>query len=219
MPAETVLFDTDDHLRLEGRLAIPSSMRGGVVLCHPHPQFEGSMSSAMIPALQRGLADAGLVALRFNFRGVGRSEGAYDEGRGETRDALAAIRRVREVTGDLPVSVAGWSFGALVGLNAAVTAPDIPAMVAIAPPISWSATGGLPPEPSPERVRAWRGSLLGICGTQDPFCKPARLQAWVESITDRGEVRVFENEDHFFSGGRDDLVKTVVAFLDGESLA
>src|SRR5687768_10977976 len=115
------------------------------------------MSSAMIPALQRGLIEAGLVALRFNFRGVGRSEGAYDGGRGETRDTLAAIERVRSVTGDAPLSVVGWSFGALIGLNAAVTAAGVGAFVAIAPPVSWSATGELPPEPAPERLAAWGG--------------------------------------------------------------
>lgn len=213
MPIETVRFDTSDHLRLEGRLAVPDQISGGVVLCHPHPQFGGSMSSAMIPALHRGLHDAGLVALRFNFRGVGRSEGVYDGGQGELRDALAAIEHVRAVAGSTPMSVVGWSFGALVGLAAAVTAPEIDAFVAIAPPVSWSASGDLPPAPPPERIAGWRGRALGICGTEDPFCKPKRLEAWIGEIARRSEVRVFEGEDHFFTAGRDELTKTVVEFL------
>ncbi len=213
MALTTVRFASENGLRLEGRLAVPDPPAGGVVLCHPHPQFGGSMSSAMIPALQRGLNDAGLVALRFNFRGVGRSEGAYDGGRGELRDTLAAVELVRAEVPELPLSVVGWSFGAMIGLAAAVGAPGVGAFIAIAPPVSWSASGELPPAPPPEKVSAWDGRVLGICGTEDPFCRPHRLKAWIESISSDGEARVFDGEDHFFTVGRDELTKTVVEFL------
>lgn len=213
MPVSSITFATSDGLRLEGRIAKPPSPRGAVILCHPHPQFEGSMSSALIPGLQRALETAGLLALRFNFRGVGKSEGSYDAGRGEVTDALAALDRVRAEAPGLPVSIAGWSFGALVGLSAAVTASAIEAFVAIAPPVSWSASGDLPQMPTSEQIAGWPGRMLGICGTEDPFCKPARLRAWMASMSPRAETRIIEGEDHFFTKGRDVLTGTVVAFL------
>jgi uncharacterized protein len=213
MQATQAFFDTDDHLRLEGRLAVPEEPTAGVVLCHPHPLYQGSMSSAMIPALQRGLFAAGLVALRFNFRGVGRSEGAFDGGRGEVRDALAAIEFVRARVPQVPLSVVGWSFGALVALSAAVTAQRVQRYVAIAPPVSWSVSGELPVPPAPERVAAWHGDVLGICGTEDPFCRPRKLEQWVKALSATGQVRVFEGEDHFFTAGRDELTTTVTGFL------
>src|SRR5262245_31398580 len=117
MPTETIMFTSADGLALEGRLSIPDNADalGAVVLCHPHPQYGGSMSSRLIPALQRVLVAAGWAALRFNFRGVGRSEGSYDGGSGEVGDVLGALARVRTVVPE-PAAVVGWSFGGLVGL-------------------------------------------------------------------------------------------------------
>src|SRR5881397_2599421 len=97
MPAETIMFTSSDGLRLEGRLATPEAEpSGGAIICHPHPQYGGSMSSKLVPAIQRALVAAGWAALRFNFRGVGRSEGSFDGGGGEVFDALGALARVRE---------------------------------------------------------------------------------------------------------------------------
>jgi alpha/beta superfamily hydrolase len=81
------------------------------VVCHPHPQFGGTMHNRVVYRLARGLRKAGCVVLRFNYRGVNLSEGSYDEGLGETDDARVALRELRERYPQLPAMVAGFSFG------------------------------------------------------------------------------------------------------------
>lgn len=209
---ETIAFDTPDGLRLEGRLAVPDDPRGAAVLCHPHPRFGGTMSSSIVPAVQRALTAEGWASLRFNFRGVGRSEGAYAGGIGERTDALAALERVRASFPDLPLAVAGWSFGALVGLAAAVSFPGVEAYVAIAPPVTQSHGIDLPPLPPAELLAAWAGRALAICGTTDPFCTPHGLRAWAAQIPG-AEVLVMEGQSHFFSDALDELGATVARFV------
>ena len=172
MSTRTVAFDTADGLRLEGRFAVPEEPRGVAVLCHPHPLYGGSMSSSIVPAIQRALTAEGWASLRFNFRGVGRSEGTYARGVGERGDALAALSfAARELKG-IPLAVAGWSFGALVGLAAAVSHEGVGAFVAVAPPVSMSHEIDLPPLPPEELLAAWEGRMLAICGTEDPYSRP-----------------------------------------------
>ena len=206
----TVRFPTSDGLVLEGRLAVPEAPAGIAVICHPHPRFEGSMSSAMIPAIWRALAAEGWAALRFNFRGVGRSEGTYGDGLAEVTDAAAAFAFMREQVPDRPLSAAGWSFGAIVGLHASVADGEVDSYVAIAPPASIKAHMLLPP--LPQGLDAWAGRMLAICGTQDGFCTPAGLRRWAGNVPG-SEVKIFEGEDHFFTSGRDELAKTAAAFI------
>lgn len=213
MPVESVRIRTRDGLALEGRLALPPAPRGGAIVCHPHPLYGGSMSSALVPAIQRALLSRGWAALRFNFRGVGRSEGAYGGGEGEGDDARAALGHVAAVVGDRPLAVCGWSFGALVGLAVAIDDARVTACALVAPPVSFSATGDLPPQPDPARLASWDGRLLAVCGTEDPFCRPKRLAAWLAGA--RAEVRVLEGADHFFTDARDDLASTVGNFVAG----
>ena len=95
---------------------------GVAVICHPHPQFGGTMDNKVVQTLARTFLQLGLRTVRFNFRGVGASEGAYDEGRGEVDDALAVIAAQRDPA--LPFMLAGFSFGAYVASQAATRLPD-----------------------------------------------------------------------------------------------
>ncbi|OYU72999.1 MAG: alpha/beta hydrolase, partial [Burkholderiales bacterium PBB5] len=93
--------------------------RGVAVLCHPHPQFGGTMDNKVVQTLARAFVQLGYRAVRFNFRGVGGSAGAWDEGRGEIDDALAVIAAQRAAAPGLPLALGGFSFGGYVAANAA----------------------------------------------------------------------------------------------------
>jgi alpha/beta superfamily hydrolase len=100
--------------------------RGVVVLCHPHPQFGGTMDNKVVQTLARAFLQLGYRAVRFNFRGVGGSAGAWDEGRGEIDDALAVIAAQRAAVPGLPLALGGFSFGGYVAAQAAARLADDP---------------------------------------------------------------------------------------------
>jgi hypothetical protein len=93
--------------------------RGTAVICHPHPQFGGTLDNKVVQTLARAAVQLGWRAVRFNFRGVGDSAGAWDEGRGEIEDALAVVAAERAARPDQPVVLAGFSFGGFVAAQAA----------------------------------------------------------------------------------------------------
>ena len=103
-----------------------ASPRGVVVLCHPHPQFGGTMDNKVVQTLARAFLQLGYRAVRFNFRGVGGSVGAWDEGRGEIDDALAVIAAQRAAAPGLPLALGGFSFGGYVAAQAAARLADDP---------------------------------------------------------------------------------------------
>jgi hypothetical protein len=215
MPTETIMFTSADGLGLEGRLAIPddAEARGAAVLCHPHPQYGGSMSSKLIPAIQRALVAAGWAALRFNFRGVGRSEGSYDAGVGEVSDVLGAIGRVREVVSS-PTAVVGWSFGGLVGLNAVARDGAVQSYAGVAPPVRRALTGTME-LPQIAELDGWSAKTLIVCGTADPFCRPADAEELARQLPPPSQVRVVDGADHFFSDQVDELCSIVATFVTG----
>jgi alpha/beta superfamily hydrolase len=213
LSAETIFFTSGDGLQLEGRLAAPDGAKpkGGMVLCHPHPQFGGSMSSKLIPAMQRAFLAAGWAALRFNFRGVGRSEGTFEGGVGEVSDVLGALQRLRLDVPE-PTAVVGWSFGSLVAMNAVAEDGHVDSFVGIAPPVraAFEEKFELPPAAD---LGDWKVRSLFVCGTADPFCRPADLKAFAARVPS-AEVRVIDGADHFFSEQLDDLCAMVVGFVD-----
>jgi alpha/beta superfamily hydrolase len=215
MQVENVRFRASDGVELEGRLALPNEgARGGAVVCHPHPQHGGTMSSALVPAIWRALCARGYASLRFDFRGVGRSQGSFTNGPGETQDALAALDRVAAAAPPgAPLVIAGWSFGSLVALNAGVRDARVVAYAGVAPPVRMTVSIELPPLPPAEELAAWRARAMFACGTDDPFCSPKALERWIAEHSIRAEVRVFEGEDHFFTNGRADLAAAVGDFL------
>jgi len=172
------------------------------------------MSSVLIPAIQRALDAAGWACLRFNFRGVGDSQGTYDGGVGESLDAAAALDRIAIEAEGLPLAVAGWSFGSLVGLAAAVADSRVRAYAAVAPPVSLNVDVG-PPAPSENQLRAFSGRVYAVCGTLDGFAGPDDVRAWACRISPSARVEVFEGADHFFTNSRHELATAVAAHIAG----
>lgn len=218
---EAVTFTTSDGYRLEGRLATPADPGLVAVVCHPHPLMEGSMSSLLVPTIQRALAAADVAALRFNFRGVGRSEGRFDNGRGEQKDVLAAVSLLRERWPGVPVAVCGWSFGARVSLAAVAGDPDVVAYVAVAPPAGDQSEKakelGLDPvivEPAAERVESWDARRMVVIGTEDQISRVEDVRSWaLQAMGPETEVQVVEGADHVFNGLHHDLAERVVRFV------
>lgn len=215
MSTETIMFTSADGVGLEGRLAIPDdgTPSGGVVLCHPHPQYGGSMSSKPIPVLQRAFVAAGWVALRFNFRGVGRSEGSYGGGVDEVADVRGALERLRREVAE-PVAVVGWSFGAVVAMNAVAGDGDVEAYAGLAPPVR-SAFKGTFTLPAIAELDDWKARTLLVCGTEDPFCRPEDLGTLAAQLPS-AEVRMIDGADHFFTDRLDEMADVVVGFVTAD---
>ncbi|MCJ7726458.1 MAG: alpha/beta fold hydrolase, partial [Acidimicrobiia bacterium] len=143
MAAATIT--TSDGLDLEAVWDLPEQTpHAAVVLCHPHPLMGGSMDAPLIRGIAGHLAAAGFAVLRFNFRGVGRSEGGWSGGTAEIEDIATAVAAADDANGGLPQMIAGWSFGAHTALRWQVRAGDTRPYAGIAPPVSLAGAGDLP---------------------------------------------------------------------------
>ncbi len=134
--------------------------------------------------------EVGLTTLRFNFRGVGASEGSHDEGRGEEDDVRAALEALRARVPRGPVGLAGYSFGAWVSSRVARSADGLSALCLIAPPLKMFALDALEPG---------RLELLVVAGTRDPYCPLADLDRLAARLPESAVARI-DGADHFFFG-------------------
>ncbi|HZD52130.1 MAG TPA: alpha/beta fold hydrolase [Woeseiaceae bacterium] len=191
--------------RLEARVEIPGERKpeGVAVICHPHPLHGGSMQNKVVHTLARAFVAAGFLALRFNFRGVGESEGRFDDGSGELQDALAAAREARRRMADGPLWLAGFSFGAAIAIRAAAEL-DADGLITVAPAVARvAALAG--PEP--------RCPWLVIQGDRDELVDVDGTIEWVNAMAPGPELRVFPETEHFFHGKLVELRKAVEAFV------
>jgi hypothetical protein len=186
---------TPDGLALEAELAPAAPAAEAVVLCHPHPQYGGTMRSLVISVLFNELPAAGYSCLRFNFRGVEGSQGAYDNGRGEALDVVAAIDALQAAAPDQPIALVGWSFGADMAL--AVGDPRVTGWVAIAPPLRIR-----PPYPAANDARPKHLVLA----EHDEVRSPASVQEEVATWT-ATSVAVVPGASHFFVGRTDRVLR------------
>lgn len=163
------------------------------------------MQNKVIHTLARAFVDLQFVVLRFNFRGTGQSEGKYDEGRGELLDALAANGWIRERRPDLPVWLAGFSFGAAIVIRAALES-QTEGLITVAPAVSRLAdmTDTQPDCP-------W----LIIYGDQDELVDVDDAVEWVNGLKPGPELTVFPDTTHFFHGRLVQLRQTVESFVRG----
>lgn len=178
--------------------------RGGAVICHPHPQHGGTMHNKVAHTLARSFVRLGFTALRFNFRGTERSEGAYDEGVGELDDALAAVEWLRLHGPGGPLWIAGFSFGAAIAVRAAV-ATEADGAVAVAPAI-YRFARDLDEQP--------RCPLLVIQGDEDELVDVEETIEWVNSLEPGPELLVMEGAEHFFHGRLVELREAVMTFVE-----
>jgi alpha/beta superfamily hydrolase len=200
---EPVRFPCGD-LTLVGLLHRPQgSGLPGVAVCHPHPLYGGDMENNVVVALCRALAGGGMVALRFNFRGVGGSGGSYGGGFGERQDARAALDFLSGLTevGSGRLGLAGYSFGALVALSAADE--RVRALAAVSPP-----AGGL----DPAAFRSGIPTLL-VSGDRDDVSPALRLPEMAASLGPPCEIRSVAGADHFWRGHEETLATTVLEFF------
>jgi len=181
-----------------------SRARCVAVLCHPHPQHQGTMLNKVVHTLSRSVNELGMPAVRFNFRGVGISEGHFDGGVGEAEDALAITRWARQRYADSDVWLGGFSFGAMVACRAALTA-DAGQLITIAPPVARMA--GLLEGRQPDCP--W----LIIQGDADEVVSCDGVVDWVNGLAPGPELIVLPGVDHFFHGRLTLLRETVVSRL------
>jgi hypothetical protein len=133
---------------IEVAASILSAPRAVAVVCHPHPLYGGTMDNKVVTTVARAFTEAGATTYRFNFRGIGATEGTHDEGRGETEDALAVIEHARRAGGELPLWLAGFSFGGAVAVKASER-EDFQHLVLVAPAFRRLTGHGLGAAPDP----------------------------------------------------------------------
>jgi uncharacterized protein len=203
MKEERVTFESGG-LVLEGMIALPASAgpHRGAVVCHPHPLYGGSMYNNIVDAVLDALWSRGFATLRFNFRGVGASQGEFDNGRGETDDALAAVRFLTGRDGVLTdgAVLAGYSFGAMVAVRAAAREPSVAAIVAIALPVGMT---------DPSALGSISKAILLLAGDQDSYCPAKHLTALAERLGPSAQLKIIPGADHFFTGHESEITAAV----------
>jgi len=169
------------------------------VICHPHPLHGGSLSNKVVHQLARTFNELGAVSVRFNFRGVGDSEGKYDQGRGEVQDLLAVVDWTRGRWPDLPLWLAGFSFGGFIAIQAAEHLQP-QRLVTVAPAVNYL-HGACPDLAATD----W----LLIQGDADEVVPPADVQAWLQLSHSLPSMRVLAGAGHFFHGRLNDLKQSI----------
>jgi uncharacterized protein len=221
MKEEKVFFPSAG-IQLEGLLNIQeaSSFKGGVVFCHPHPQYGGDMHNPVITVALDAAAQEGFATLRFNFRGVGESGGSYGDGMGETDDVKTAVEYINlrlknsdhssAFAGDtgfirgVTLILVGYSFGAWVGLPIAVESTRIKGMVAVAPPLEMYDFGF---------VKGCKKKKLFIAGSRDLYCPTPLLERWYQEVEEPKSLTIIPGADHFFFSHSRSLIPPLREFF------
>ncbi len=198
---------------LSGEPSLEARVRGGsdaaraVLLCHPHPLYGGSMHSAVVVAITKVLAERageGVATLRYNFRGVGASGGAYADGVGEVKDARAALRALVSRAPRAEVAVCGYSFGTWVGLRAAALEGGVARVALVAPAVRIF-------DFIAEDASKLGGRLGIYVGDRDEFCSVDEAKELARSLG--AALTVFPGNDHFFLASRRKLAEALMPFL------
>lgn len=179
--------------RLEGLLDAPESPRAAVVFAHPHPLLGGggTMHTKAVYQGTKGLVRIGCAVLRFNFRGVGRSEGAFDQGIGERGDFTAALDLMSARYPDLPLWAAGFSFGSWVALETGAIDPRVSLLIGIAPP--WTREGYT----WPHTLETTKPKFF-VQGESDEICAIQDMWAYYAKLHEPKELAVIDGANHLF---------------------
>jgi uncharacterized protein len=195
--------------RLEAILMRPAgdAVAAGVV-CHAHPQHGGVMHFKVVFRAARALQDQSVAALRFNFRGVGRSEGEHDHGRGEQDDVRAALDEAERRCPGLPLVLGGFSFGSSMALRVAANETRVRAVFALGFPLTML-------NGDADFVASVRAPRLFVQGALDRFGDGAAIARLAAGLPPPCTVRVVDDADHFFHGRLDVLQETVASWVAG----
>jgi alpha/beta superfamily hydrolase len=188
--------------QLEALLEEPEDAAPGfaALVCHPHPLYGGTMLNKVVHRLGRGLRAAGGVVLRFNFRGVGRSQGEHGNVVGEVEDARAALGWLRERYPELPYALAGFSFGSRVITQLGCESGGSRFLMAAGFPARMGAA---------EYLERCSVAKIFLQSTHDEFSPKAEMEAAFARFAEPKRLIWVEGGDHFFSGGLDELEKQI----------
>lgn len=204
---EHIFFKSSD-ITLEGVLSYPqkNSPCPGVVICHPHPLYGGDMNNNVVLGIKGALQSEKFVILRFNFRGVSLSEGTYNEGKREVDDVIAAVNFLSshaQVDQD-HLFLVGYSFGAWVGLRAALPINALRAVAGIALPCEFYDFSFLHDNNLP---------ILLVGADHDEFCNKKELEIVFDKISSSKKKVILPQADHFFSGREGEVGEEVKIFF------
>ena len=197
--------------RIEGRYQRgPGDNPPIALILHPHPRFGGTMNNKVVFQSYQTYVKRGFSVLRFNFRGIGRSQGEFDEGIGELSDAASALDWLQsENPSARQCWITGFSFGAWIGMQLLMRRPEISGFISIAPPANLYDFTFLAPCPS---------SGLFISGTADKVVPPADVRALADRLTAQKDITIdhelIDGANHFFEANLDDLTVSLNKYLD-----
>lgn len=198
--------------RLEGRYHHSKQTNAPIaLLLHPHPQYGGTMNNKVVYTLYHAFVRQGFSALRFNFRGVGRSQGTFDRGEGELSDAAAALDWVQTYNPNASACwIGGFSFGAWVGMQLLMRRPEIDGFISVAPPANLFDFSFLAPCPA---------SGLIIQGDRDQLVPTEAVQKLINKLMHQRDIqidhRIVQGADHFFAGQLEELGALVEEYVAG----
>jgi alpha/beta superfamily hydrolase len=175
------------------------------VVCHPHPLFGGTMHNKVVYQAAKTLHRRGIPVLRFNFRGAGMSEGQHDKGKGEREDVRAGLNYLAKEFPGLPILLAGFSFGAWVGLQVGCADDRATSVIGLGIPVDSSDLTYLQDCTKPK---------LFVQGANDQFGSRANVEALYDKLAEPKNLVFVENADHFFTGHLSEMTAAIDKWLD-----
>ncbi len=208
-PAGNLFIPAPEHGHLEAILKEPrtegvSLLRGAALMLHPHPLHGGTMHNKVVFRAARALNDAGLVVLRINFRGVGLSTGTHTDARGgEQQDARVALDYLTNAYPNMPVTLAGFSFGARIGLEVGVRDSRVRYLIGIGTPVNMDYDFAF--------LNECCKPLLLVHGERDEFGDISKIQALAHELPPEAQMRVevIPGAGHFFEGQLDEMSRVI----------
>ena len=207
MSSRPVQFPCED-ITLEGELHLPEENGPfpGVVACHPHPLYGGNMQNNVVTAICQALTRNSIAALRFNFRGVGNSEGRFGGGIAEQEDVRSALAFLMSAAGigGGRVGLVGYSFGATAAFPVALQDEKVGPLALVSPYLSDSAW---------EQLQGYRRLKLVVVGDADSIIPLQRFRKYVSDTAESEEYHIVPGADHFWWGHEEELAQRVARFF------
>jgi alpha/beta superfamily hydrolase len=200
MKEELITFQSDG-LRIEGLVARQSGDRG-VVITHPHSLYGGTMYNQVVETLVRAYQGKGLTTLRFNFRGVGESQGRYSEGKGEKKDVISALGYLHDLNKS-DVDLAGYSFGAWVNAHIPTHEFSVGDIIMVSPPVAFLDFSFLSRD---QRIKAV------VAGGRDEIAPADQISRLISAWNPAALLEIIDGADHFYSD-KTDILESVLSRL------
>ncbi len=201
MKERSISFDSGG-IKVEALLAeFPGT--NGAVISHPHPLYGGDMHNSVVEAAVKTYTESQISILRFNFQGVGRSEGSFDQGLGEQENVMAAVKYVYD-SGRNKIDLVGYSFGAWINARCAGRKPEIDRLIFISPPLAVLEFSFMQITPSLKLI---------VTGSRDTYAPPSLIEKMIPSWNPAVQFEVIDGADHFYQGYLERLRLIITGFL------